>query len=222
MDQLEAQLPLISRLLQEKPSSIVDLGAGLGQHTRCLLEHDLRVTAVDHVLTAELADILRQHPGRARFVRSDLATLPLADGQAEAVWVCHCLEHMNNPLAALREWRRVIRPEGLLAVTVPPYKTEIVGRHVFTGWNVGQLMLTLLRTGFRISDGAFAEIGYNVFALVRRDDNPSTLEPNDEILCRHADRFPPQIAEEIRGNQRPNPFGETISSFEGRIKRLGW
>jgi SAM-dependent methyltransferase len=213
---------LIDRLLAERPASIVDLGAGLGQHTTRFLEHGLAVTAVDHVLTDSLASILRRFPNRGRFVRSDLTRLPFSDGHFEALWACHCLEHMNDPLAALREWRRTLQPRGLLALAVPPYKTEIVGRHVFTGWNVGQLMLTLLRTGYSIADGAFAEIGYNVFALVRRDDDPPALEPNDEILCRHTDRFPPPVADEIRRNRRLNPFGETISCFEGRIKRLNW
>lgn len=222
MTQFESQQPLLERFLKEKPATVVDLGAGLGLHTRFLLERGIDVTAVDHVLTDSLADILRAHPGRSRFIRSDLAALPFADGQIQAIWVCHCLEHMENPLAALREWRRVLRPAGLLAVTVPPYKTEIVGRHVFSGWNVGQLMLTLLRTGYEVATGAYAEIEYNVFALVHRDDNPPPLEPNDEILARYADRFPPSIAAEIRAHRRRNPFGETISCFEGRIKRLNW
>ena len=178
--------------------------------------------AVDHVLTDALEAVLRQYGDHARFVQSDLGVLPFANRQIEAIWACHCLEHMENPLAALREWRRVLRSRGLLAITVPPYKTEVVGRHVFTGWNVGQLILTLLRAGFDVTTGAYAEMGYNVFALVRREENPPAIGPNDEILCRHADRFPPSIAAEIRQRQRPNLFGETISSFEGRIKRLGW
>jgi len=222
MAQFESHRPLMERFLKEGPASVMDLGAGLGRHTRFFLDHGLDVTAVDHVLSESLSDILALSPDRSRFVCSDLGHLPFADGRVEAVWACGCLEHMEDPLAVLREWRRVLAPAGLLAVNVPPYKTEIVGRHVFTGWNVGQLMLTLLRTGFNIASGAYAEIGYNIFALVRREEHPPQLAPNDEILVRHADRFPPAVAAEIRGNLHPNSFGETISCFEGRIKRLNW
>lgn len=222
MDSFEEQRPLLDRFLQAGPQSVADLGAGLGLHTRYFLEHGLGVVAVDRVLTDALEVALRQYGDRARFVQSDLSLLPFDNGQIEAIWVCHCLEHTENPLAVLHEWRRVLRSRGLLAITVPPYKTEVVGRHVFTGWNVGQLILTLLRAGFDVATGAYAEMGHNVFALVRREENPPAMEPNDEILCRYADRFPPSIAAEIRQRKRLNPFGETISSFEGRIKRLGW
>lgn len=222
MDTFEAQKPLLDRFLRERPARAIDLGAGLGQHARYLLEHGMTVTAVDRVLTESLAGIVHEFADRAGYVQSDLSVLPFADGEVEAVWACHCLEHMEHPLAALREWRRVLRPDGLLAVTVPPCKTEIVGRHVFTGWNVGQLMVTLLRAGYEIANGSYAEIGYNVFALVRPNEDPPVIEPNDDLLALYADFFPPAIREEIQRNQRPNSFGETISCFEGRISRLNW
>lgn len=222
MDTFEAQIPLLDRFLREGPAGVIDLGAGLGQHTRYLLERGLTVTAVDRVLTESLDGVLRQYPGQADFVQSDLGSLPFGDGGAEAIWACHCLEHMEHPLAALREWRRVLRAGGLLAVAVPPYKTEIVGRHVFTGWNVGQLMVTLLRAGYEIANGSYAEIGYNVFALVRPSENPPAIEANDDLLALYADLFPPAIREEIERNQRLNSFGEMISCFEGRIARLNW
>ena len=222
MDTFEAQIPLLDRLLRERPAKVIDLGAGLGLHARYLLERGLAVTAVDRALTESLDGVLRLYPDRSDFIQSDLSTLPFANGVAEAIWACHCLEHMEHPLAALREWRRVLRPGGLLAVTVPPYKTEIVGRHVFTGWNVGQLMVTLLRAGYEIASGSYAEIGYNAFALVRPNANPPAIEPNDDLLALYADLFPAAIRDEIQRNQRPNSFGETISCFEGRIARLNW
>ena len=43
----------------------------------------------------------------------------LADGGFDFVLSSHCLEHLANPLAALREWRRVTRDGGHLLLLVP-------------------------------------------------------------------------------------------------------
>lgn len=222
MDLFEAQRPLIDRFLKERPTQVADLGAGLGQHTRYFLDQGCEVVAVDKVLTDELGAVISSHQDQCRFVESDLSRLPFEDGELESIWASYCLEHMEDPLSVLREWRRVLRPRGILAVSVPPYKSEVVGRHVFTGWNVGQLMLTLLRTGYNIRDGAFARHEWNIFAVVCREEHPPQLQPNDEILCQYCDLFPPQIQEAIGQRKFINPFGETISSFEGEIKQLGW
>jgi SAM-dependent methyltransferase len=46
---------------------------------------------------------------------------PLADDSYDAILSSHVLEHFANPLGALREWLRVLRPGGHL-VTVAPHK----------------------------------------------------------------------------------------------------
>lgn len=222
MDLFDTQQPLMERLLAHHPPLVADLGAGLGRHTRFFLDRGCPVIAVDRTLTPDLSIVVREHPGRAHAVRADLTNLPFANDTLPTIWACHCLEHMTDPLSALREWRRVLRPDAMLAVAVPPYKSEVVGRHVFTGWNVGQLMLTLLRAGFAIRHGAYARHAYNIFALVRKDPNPPAIRPNDEILCRYHNLFPPAVEQAILDRRFQNPFGETISSFEGDIERLGW
>jgi SAM-dependent methyltransferase len=48
---------------------------------------------------------------------SDLT--PIADESYDCVLACHCLEHLANPLRALDEWKRVLRPGGLLLLILP-------------------------------------------------------------------------------------------------------
>jgi SAM-dependent methyltransferase len=46
-----------------------------------------------------------------------------ADGCYDALAASHVLEHVANGMAALREWRRVVRPGGLLVLAVPQGST---------------------------------------------------------------------------------------------------
>lgn len=58
--------------------------------------------------------------GRGRAVRqADMARLPHADGSFDLVTCIHALEHCPQPLDALRELGRVLRPGGWLYVVVP-------------------------------------------------------------------------------------------------------
>jgi SAM-dependent methyltransferase len=43
----------------------------------------------------------------------------VADETHDLVLASHVLEHVANPLCALREWRRVLRPDGVMLVILP-------------------------------------------------------------------------------------------------------
>ncbi|MFV2216103.1 class I SAM-dependent methyltransferase [Actinomadura sp. LOL_016] len=58
------------------------------------------------------AELLRAHPGPA--VRGDAARLPFRDGTFDAVTAVNMLCHLDDPVPALREARRVLAPGGLL------------------------------------------------------------------------------------------------------------
>jgi len=45
--------------------------------------------------------------------------LPFKDDSLDYVVSSHVLEHVANPVAALEEWYRVLRPEGIIYVVVP-------------------------------------------------------------------------------------------------------
>jgi len=59
-----------------------------------------------------------REPGR-QFI-SEASELPgIADGSYDYLLSSHCLEHLANPLKGLAEWRRVLKPEGLLVLALP-------------------------------------------------------------------------------------------------------
>jgi SAM-dependent methyltransferase len=56
--------------------------------------------------------------GRADFL-ADASALPLADDSLDYLCSSHVLEHLPDPLGALHEWHRVLRPGGWLYLVVP-------------------------------------------------------------------------------------------------------
>jgi SAM-dependent methyltransferase len=59
-----------------------------------------------------------KQPGR-QFLREATALAGITDASYDFVLSCHCLEHCANPLAALREWRRIAREGGHLLLILP-------------------------------------------------------------------------------------------------------
>jgi predicted SAM-dependent methyltransferase len=57
-------------------------------------------------------------------VVAEVGALPYDDNSASIIYACHVLEHVPRPdvLPVLREWRRVLRPGGMLYVAVPDFK----------------------------------------------------------------------------------------------------
>ena len=45
--------------------------------------------------------------------------LPVQSSSVDYIMAPHLLEHLVNPLAALEEWRRVLKPKGQLMITMP-------------------------------------------------------------------------------------------------------
>lgn len=55
----------------------------------------------------------------AQLARADACDLPIADDRLEAVVSANLLEHVPDDRAALREFRRVLRPGGRVVIVVP-------------------------------------------------------------------------------------------------------
>jgi SAM-dependent methyltransferase len=59
------------------------------------------------------------HDPAATHVIAEATAIPLDDGSCDGLLASHVLEHVANGLAALVEWRRVVRPGAPLLIVVP-------------------------------------------------------------------------------------------------------
>ncbi len=101
--------------------SLLDVGCGPGSVTLDLaaaLGPEGRVVGVDAAaVVIETAREAARERGdeRTRFETADLFDLPFADDAFDVVHAHQVLQHVERPVAALREMARVCRPGGLVA-----------------------------------------------------------------------------------------------------------
>lgn len=136
-------------------ATVLDLGAGPGCDSAELGHLGLRAISLDLSL-----GMLRA--GRAEFpgprVQADACQLPLRDSTVSGVWANASLLHLapQEAAAALREARRVLRPSGLLHISVKAgsgdeWETERYGEpRWFQYWSAADLDTLLTTAGFSI------------------------------------------------------------------------
>jgi SAM-dependent methyltransferase len=96
---------------------VLDLGCGPGWYLHALSQvADVRLTAIDRdperVAAAAALGVADVHLG-------DAQRLPFPDARFDRVLFTEVLEHLPDDAAALAEVARVLRPGGVLALTVP-------------------------------------------------------------------------------------------------------
>jgi SAM-dependent methyltransferase len=108
---------LFSLFVRGEPGrKVLNAGAGQGSFTQ-LLEHEgYDVTSMD--LSPPAVALLRERV-HGPVVAGDVANMPFEDSAFDAVILGEVLEHIVQDDQALRETSRVLKPGGVVAISVP-------------------------------------------------------------------------------------------------------
>jgi SAM-dependent methyltransferase len=108
---------LLDLFLSARPGpDVLDAGAGQGTLSAKLAELGFDVTSAD---ASPAAVAVLEQRLRGEVVRADVTSLPFEDQRFDAVVLGEVLEHIEDDLGALREVARVLRTDGVLALSVP-------------------------------------------------------------------------------------------------------
>lgn len=98
------------------PAAILDLGAGAGEFVACLSRAGFAAKGLEPSL--EFSAFARRHYG-VDVAQGAWQQLSNGIGQFDLVTMHHVLEHLSEPVAALKRIREILKPKGLLAIAVP-------------------------------------------------------------------------------------------------------
>ncbi len=99
-------------------SSILEVGCGDAAFTKELVRYSPDVAAID-VSESRIQENARRFGG-VTFLQHDVAErFPFEMGAFDVIWCADVLAELYDPVFALREMHRILKPGGKLLVTVP-------------------------------------------------------------------------------------------------------
>lgn len=99
---------------------------------------------------------------------SDILSIPLPDGSVDAIMCTEVLEHVPDPLGAIKEFNRLIKPGGYLLLTAPfASLTHFAPYHFASGLSKYFYEKHLPDNGFEITD---LQLNGNFFEYVAQEN----------------------------------------------------
>ena len=164
---IEGTFDLANAALKLKGKNALDIGFGNGGASKLFASNGYDVTAIGLDIDSYCFGEKNFHELGIKFEQILLEDFQPKE-EYDLIWASHVLEHTINVGNFLDKCASLLSKDGWLCVMVPPYKSNIVGGHVQTGWNLGQLMYVLLLCGYDIKNGHFIHHGYSICAFVQK------------------------------------------------------
>lgn len=147
---LQGLSPLLEKYCRGR---VLDAGAGRGAYRDKLLNHAEDYVGLDITLS------------RAAAVVGNVQSLPFADASFDTIFCSQVLEHVADPWRVLTEFRRVLRDDGHLVLSVPHISWLHNEPHDYYRYTRHGLIALLDRGGWRVTDlapagGLFSLLGH--------------------------------------------------------------
>jgi SAM-dependent methyltransferase len=166
-----------------RPGAALDIGAAGGGNTRVLRDHGWRPVALEY--SADGAALAAER-GLA-VIRGDATHLPVLPGALTLVTAFDVIEHIEDDYLAAAEIRRVLRPRGILLVTVPAdprlWSAHDVASHHFRRYDRDGLTRLMRKAGLEIDElWSWNVLLRPAVTLTRRRSSGNELGPTSPLV----------------------------------------
>ncbi len=189
---------------------VLDVGCGSGTIVKRLLKDGKNVIGLD--IGKQFLSFCQSAYRNAAFCGGDAQNLPFADNCFDTIVCSEVIEHLNNPEKSLKEFERVLRPNGELVITTPnisvrwafleAIRTRIRRKMLETNHNCftkKRLRFLLDSVGFSISSNASFMFGCLLLVKARKkEDNLKGVEEKEDYLHLLAEEGSQELTEETR------------------------
>jgi SAM-dependent methyltransferase len=141
-------------------SRVLEAGCGVGAQTVTLVANspEARFTCID-VSPESLAAAAAKVDG-PEFLQADIFELPFEPDSFDHVFVCFVLEHLSQPVEALRAVQRVLKPGGTITVIEGDHGSAYFHPDSAAAHDAIQCLVTLQR------EGGDSEIGRRLYPVL--------------------------------------------------------
>ena len=145
---------------------LLDAGCGPGSITLGLAAavapgEVVGIDAAPEAIDAATAAAAQASQSNARFASGNVYALPFEDGHFDVVFMHAVLQHLNEPVAALGEAFRVLRPGGLVALADADY-----GGYIIAPRSASLDSAIALQERIRLKSGGDTRIGAKLGSLI--------------------------------------------------------
>ncbi|MBC8063498.1 MAG: class I SAM-dependent methyltransferase [Chlorobia bacterium] len=142
------------------PYKVLDLGCGTG-----VVSHDMQAFAKTWGLDFNLQALaFCQERGLSNLAQGDAERLPYRSDTFDAITSLDVFEHLKDDEVAFREAFRVLKPQGILVLSVPAFKSlwgpHDIALHHFRRYRRNEVARKLEAEGFQVVKNS-----YSVFVL---------------------------------------------------------
>ena len=116
----------VDLLAIDPDARVLEIGFGPGVAIQYAAERATRghVSGIDRSEAMFKMARIRNAPelasGSVDLTKADVQSLPYPDDSFDRAFAIHCIYFWREPAACLREIRRVVRPDGIVAITIRP------------------------------------------------------------------------------------------------------
>lgn len=166
-----ARISWIEKTLKKIPAGLTILDAGAGECQFKRFCGHLKYIAQDFAQYEGTGDVGLQTgtwDNTKLDIISDITAIPLEDNSIDAIMCTEVLEHIPDPIAAIKEFSRLIKPGGYLLITAPfASLTHFAPYHFASGLSRFFYERHLPENGFSIQE---LELNGNYFEYIAQEN----------------------------------------------------